>query len=170
MGRIQTRLAVVLLLTSLAVSAQTPSFTKDDIEYTVDLPPAWHDISPLDLHDYDFISGDAPANGYLRLRKKLVATDATPADLFRDDEEWDLQSLPGYVLCSPPTAKNFEGNLKGAAFAYEYTSGGVPMAGRIYYLQLDSRTFYVLHFTVTADRLNGLASEMDAIARSFHLK
>ncbi len=172
MRRIPISLAVAALLTCFTIGAQTLNFTKDDIEYTVELPsPAWHALSRLDVHDHvDFMYGADSANGYLRLTKKLVAAGVTPADLFRHDEKWELQSLSGYVVCSACTGENFEGNLKGAAFSYEYSSGGRPMAGRIYYLQLDNRTFYALHFTATAGKLNSLCSEMESIARTFRLK
>jgi hypothetical protein len=161
---------MVFLLPSLMVSAQTRSFTKDDIEYIVELPsPAWHAVSRLDVHDHvDFMYGGDSANGYLRLRKQLVGAGTTPADLFRHDEKWELQSLPGYVVCG--AYDNFEGSFKGAAFSYEYTSGGRPMVGRIYYLRLDSRTFYALHYTVARDKVSSLRNEMDSIALSFRLK
>ena len=60
--------------------------------------------------------------------------------------------------------------LSGAVFSYEYVSGGEAMSGRIYYLQLDKRTFYSLRFTVARYKLAGLRGEVDAIARSFQLK
>lgn len=172
MRRNRIGLALILLLPSLTVGAQTRSFTKDDIEYIVELPcPAWHAVSRFDVHDHlDFMYEDGSAKGYLRLRKKFVAAGATAADLFRNDEKWELQSLPGYVACSVCTGEQFEGNLKGVAFSYEYTSGGRPMAGRIYYLQLDNRTFYVLNFTVARDKLTSLRNDLDSIARSFRLK
>jgi hypothetical protein len=172
MRRTQIGLMLVLLLTSLTVCAQTRTFTKDDLEYIVELPsPAWRAVSRLDVHDHvDFIYGDDSAKGYLRLRKKLVDADSTPADLFRHDEKWELQSLPGYVVCSECTGEKLEGYLKGTAFSYEYTSGGRPMAGSIYYLWVDNRTFYALNFTVARDKLSRLHSEMDSIARSFRLK
>lgn len=172
MRKARIGLVVVLALTALSVSAQTRSFTKDEIEYVIELPsPAWQAVSRLDVHDHlDFMYGGDSAKGYLRLRKKFVAAGATSADLFRRDEKWELQSLPGYVVCSPCAGEDFDGNLKGAVFSYEYSSGGRLTAGRIYYLQLDNRTFYALHFTVPADKLSSLRSEMDSIARSFRLK
>jgi len=60
--------------------------------------------------------------------------------------------------------------LSGAVFSYEYTSAGKPMAGRIYYLQVDARTFYVLHFTCGRSKLADVQSQADSIARSFRLK
>jgi hypothetical protein len=44
------------------------------------------------------------------------------------------------------------------------------MDGRIYYFQVDTRTFYLLHFTVRSDRLADLSAQMDSIARSFRWK
>ena len=165
-------LALALLLTAITAGAQTRSFTKNDIEFAVELPsPAWQPVSRFDVHTHvDFVYGADPANGYLQLRKKLVAHGETAADLFLQGEKWELQSLTGYVACSACTGELFVGQLKGAAFSYEYVSGGRPMAGRIYYLQVDSRTFYSLHFTVARERLRSLRSDMDAIARSFQLK
>lgn len=44
------------------------------------------------------------------------------------------------------------------------------MEGRIYYLEVDKRTFYILHFTVASEKLASLLEQMDFIARSFRLK
>jgi hypothetical protein len=44
------------------------------------------------------------------------------------------------------------------------------MAGRVYYLQADGRTVYVLHFTGLRDRLQRIQNQTDSIARSFRLK
>jgi hypothetical protein len=156
----------------MSATAQNQSFTRDGLDYALDLPsPLWRAVSRLDVHEhFEFTYGDDSSNGYLRLRKKRVVVGATPADLFHHDEKWELQSLPGYVACSTCTGENFDGNLQGASFSYEYTSGGRPMAGRIYYLRLDNRTFYALHFTVTADKLSRLRNDMDSIVRSFRLK
>ena len=60
--------------------------------------------------------------------------------------------------------------MNGTAFNYEYTSAGKPMTGRIYYLQADNRTIYVLRFTGLRDRLGRIRNQMDIIARSFRLK
>jgi len=55
-------------------------------------------------------------------------------------------------------------------FSYEFVNQGRNMDGRIYYLRLDSRTFYILHFTVASQKLPSLRDQMDSIARSFRLK
>ena len=74
------------------------------------------------------------------------------------------------MACSECSGENFEGHLSGAVFSYEYASGGRPEVGRIYYLQLDKRTFYSLRFTVARDKLQSVRDQMDFIARSFRLK
>ena len=78
--------------------------------------------------------------------------------------------MPGYVVCSNGTGNEFYGRLRGKVFSYEYVSKGMNMDGRIYYLQLDSRTFYALHFTGGTDKLKSLREQMAFIARSFRLK
>ena len=113
---------------------------------------------------------DDYSNGYLRLRKKVVTPDTTSEDLFSEAEKWELQKLPGYVVCSGGKGTEFSGQLKGTVFSYEFVSQGRNMDGRIYYLRLDSRTFYILHFTVASEKLPSLRDQMDSIARSFRLK
>lgn len=163
---------VLLMASSLAFGFQTRRFTRDDIEYELDLPSStWRAVSRLDVHQHpEFVKGTDRTNGYLRLRKILVNQPTTAAELFANDEKWELQRLPGYVVCSECDGVNFEGKLSGAVFAYEYVAGGKVMYGRIYYLQVDKRTFYSLRFTVARDKLNAIRDEMDSIARSFRLK
>jgi hypothetical protein len=162
----------LLLASSLAFAVQIRRFTKPDVEYELELPsPAWQVNSRLDVHDHlEFVNGNDVLNGYLRLRKITVTHPTTAAELFKHDEEWELRRLPGYVICSQCDGIAFNGQLSGTVFSYEYVSGGRTMYGRIYYLQVDSRTFYSLRFTVARDKLNGIQEQMDFIARSFHLK
>lgn len=162
----------LLLASSLAFAVQTRRFTKPDVEYELELPsPAWQVNSRLDVHEHlEFVNGNDVLNGYLRLRKIAVVQPTTAAELFRRDEEWELRRLSGYVVCSECKGISFNGQLSGAAFSYEYVSGGKTMYGRIYYLEIDSRTFYSLRFTVARDKLQGMQEQMDFIARSFHLK
>ena len=157
---------------SMTAIAQTQPFTRDGLDYTLNLPsPSWRAVSRFDVHDhFEFINGDNYSNGYLRLRKKVIAPGTSPEDLFRHDEKWELQFLPGYVACSDGRGTEFDGHLRAAAFSYEYINTGRNMDGRIYYLQLDNRTFYALHFTVASDKLQNLRDQMDSIARSFRLK
>ena len=118
----------------------------------------------------EFVNGNNEVNGYLQLTKILVNSDTTAANLFQADEKWNLQRLPGYVVCSNCNGEAFSGYLSGAAFSYEYISGGRTMAGRVYYLQLDKRTFYALRFTLARDKLQSIRRQMDSIAQSFRLK
>ena len=172
--RVQKTICIlVLLVTSSVVGAgQTRQFTRDGIEYVLEFPsPAWQDISRLDVHDHvDFINGNDPTNGYLGVRKIFVDQPTTTTDLFSAQEKWELQRLPGYVICSECEGVKFEGRLSGAMFSYEYVAAGRTMYGRIYYLQVDQRTFYSLRFTVARDKLQAVRDQMDAIARSFRLK
>lgn len=165
-------LVLVLVTSSLAFSFQTRLFTRDDIEYELELPSSsWRAVSRLDVHDHlEFVNGNDTANGYLRLRKVFVAQPSTPSELFSQEEQWELQRLPGYVVCSECKGQDFQGKLRGGVFSYEYVDSGRTMCGRVYYLQLDKRTFYSLRFTVVRDKLAELRREMDAIAQSFQLK
>ena len=101
---------------------------------------------------------------------QVVTADTTSEDLFREADRWELQKLPGYVVCSGGKGTEFSGQLKGTVFSYECVNQGKNMDGRIYYLRLDSHTFYILHFTVASEKLPSLRDPMDSIARSFRLK
>jgi hypothetical protein len=165
-------LMLPFLLSTISASAQTTTFTKDGLEYVLEFPsPLWQAVSRVDVHEhFEFTNGADQKNGHLRLRKLFVPAASTPRDLFLKDEKWQLQFLPGYIVCNDCEGEKFNGHLNGAAFSYEYVTSGRPMAGRIYYLQLNSRTFYSLHFTVTSDKLASLRSQMDFIAESFRVK
>lgn len=165
-----TLLALFVLGTSAA--AQNKTFTRAGLEYVLDLPsPQWRAVARVDVHKhFEFINGNDYSNGYLRLRKKLVAPGTGTENILAEDEKWELRKLPGYVACSSGKGTDFTGHLRGTFFSYEYVDGGSAMDGRIYYLQVDNRTFYVLHFTVASQKLHGLREQMDSIARSFRLK
>ena len=167
---LRTRTIMFLLLAcSVAFAVQTRRFTRDDIEYELELPsPAWQVNSRFDVHSHlEFVNGNDPSNGYLRLRKIAVAQPTTTSELFSQDEKWELQRLPGYVVCE---GASFKGQLSGEVFSFEYVSGGKPMYGRIYYVEVDRRTFYSLRFTVEHDKLEQIRKQMDFIARSFRMK
>ena len=74
------------------------------------------------------------------------------------------------MVCSGGKGTEFNGQLKGTVFSYEFVNQGRNMDGRIYFLRLDSRTFYILYFTVASEKLPSLRDQMDSIARSFRLK
>jgi hypothetical protein len=157
-----------LLVLHQTADAQATIFESEGVEFRLELPsPAWRAVRRVDVHDhYDFINGEDRGDGYLRIRRSLVEAGTTLKDLhFRDES--DLKLLPGYVACGTCEGKPFSGALSGAVFSYEYTSGGRPVAGRIYYLQVDARSYYILHFTCERKKLAGAVPEADSIARSF---
>lgn len=161
-----------LLALTIPASAQTQSFSREGIEFVLDFPsPSWRAVSRVDVHEHvEFINGTDTRDGYLRLRKKLVAPGTNTAALFAEDEMLDLSRLPGYVVCSGGKGTEFGGHLKGTWYSYEFVKDGTNMDGRLYYLQVDNRTFYVLHFTVASQKLDRLRPEVDFIAHSFRLK
>ena len=161
-----------MITLTMSGSAQTQTFTRQHLDYTLELPsPLWRAGSRVDVHEhFEFINGEDYSNGHLRLRKKLVAPNTAAEVIFRDDEKWELTRLPGYIVCSNGKGTNVSGHLSGTMFSYEYVHKGMNMDGRIYYLQTNNRTFYVLHFTVASDKLQGLQDQMSSIARSFRLK
>lgn len=161
-----------LIVPALTASAQTQSFSRDGVAFEMDFPSAsWRAVTRPDVHEHvEFINGTDTHDGYLRLRKKLVAPGTNTATLFAEDEKWELSRLPGYVVCTGGKGTELSGKLNGAWYSYEFVKDGTNMDGRLYYLQVDNRTFYVLHFTVASEKLARLRPEMDFIARSFHLK
>ena len=161
-------LLLILSLFSSVVIAQQRTFTGERIEYALELPsPAWRVVSRLDVHDHaDFVYGEM-TDGYLHVSKNVVGAGTTVEDLISRDEAQRLQLLPGYVKCKEAP---FTGNLSGRILFYEYTSGGQQMSGRIYYLQVDNRTIYKLHFTVASDKLQPVEDQVEMIARSFRIK
>jgi hypothetical protein len=161
-----------LIAFGIGATAQNQTFTRDGLDYALELPsPLWRAVSRLDVHEhFEFINGADNSNGYLRLRKKVVAPGTLAEDIFRADEKWELKRLPGFIVCSNGKGADFNGHLKGTVFSYEYVNKGINTDGRIYYLQLDNRTFYALYFTVASEKLQPLRDQMDSIARSFRLK
>jgi hypothetical protein len=170
MRRLITLAALALVFAAPAARAQGgQTYTNEKIDYALDLPNAtWRAVPRADsVHEHvDFIYGDR-SDGLLRVRKEVVEEATTPSDLARRDQDNKLRFLSGYV---EGKQDNFPGRLKGIASSYEYTGGGKPMVGVIYYLQADPRTIYVLHFTGAKDTLLRLRSQTDAIARSFKVK
>lgn len=161
-----------LIVPTLTASAQTQSFSREGVEFQMEFPsPSWRAVARVDVHEhFEFINGTDTRDGYLRLRKKLVAPGTNAATLFAEDEKWELRRVLGYVVCSGGKGTEFSGKLKGTWYSYEFIKDGTNMDGRLYYLQADNRTFYVLHFTVASEKLARLIPEMDFIARSFQLK
>jgi hypothetical protein len=161
--------AACLLALTTAARAQTQTFEDPHAPYTLELPsPTWRVITRPDGERalVEMVYGDR-SDGYLRIRKEVVDEGVTPSELSHRDHDLKLRFLPGYV---EGKEENFLGRLKGVTSSYEFTGGGKPMIGRIYYLQADSRTIYVLHFTGARDKLRIIRNQTDAMARSFQLK
>lgn len=161
-------LASMLALASAVATAQQ-TFTSDKSDYTLELPSERWRVTqePDSLHEHaEFIYGDRN-DGYLKIRKEVVEAGTTASDISRRDQDQKLRFQTGYV---EGKEEKFAGRLNGVTLAYEYTAGGKAMAGRIYYLQADTRTIYVLRFTGLRDRLSLIRNQTDSIARSFRLK
>jgi hypothetical protein len=170
MRRLTIFLAFAFLFTFVSTAALAQqTFTSDKIDYTLELPgERWRVTQePDSLHEHaEFIYGDRN-DGYLRIRKEVVEAGTSASDLARRDQEQKLRFQTGYV---EGKEDKFAGRLNGVTYAYEYTAGGKAMAGRIYYLQADNRTIYVLRFTGLRDKLQFIRNQTDSISRSFRLK
>jgi hypothetical protein len=161
----------VIALAAFASSlmAQSQVFTTDNLEYSLELPsPTWRVMSGRDaVHEHpEFLNGDR-LSGYLKVRKEAVDANTTMSDLARRDLDQKLRYLPGFV---EGKEEKFNGRLDGVTVSYEFTQTGKPMMGRIYFLQSDARTAYVLYFTGLRDSIARIRNQTDAIARSFKLK
>ncbi|MFN2452681.1 MAG: hypothetical protein ABR577_00490 [Pyrinomonadaceae bacterium] len=166
---IQTILALMVSGVIVNVCGQARPFTSDGVEYALELPGAtWRVVAePDSVHQHaEFVYGDRN-DGYLRVRKEVVDAGASVSDVARRESDQKLRFLPGYV---EGREENFAGRLSGIVTSYEYTSGGKPMVGRIYYLRADNRTVYALRFTGLRGKLAQIRNQTDAIARSFRLK
>ncbi len=153
----------------ITVYAQARDFTSEGVEYTLELPgAAWRTVTePDSAHQHaEFVYGDRN-DGFLRVRKEVVEANQSVSDLARRESDQKLRFLRGYVDGREET---FAGRLNGIIVSYEFTSGGKPMLGRIYYLRADNRTIYSLRFTGAKDKLTLIRNQTDSIARSFRLK
>jgi hypothetical protein len=160
-------LALVALSASASLAQENLSHETD--EYALDLPTEdWRAVQRPDSsrRHTEFVNGDR-LDGYLRVRREVVEGSTSLSEYARSEADTKLRYLPGFVGGKDD---NFTGRLRGVVSTYEYTSGGKPMAGRVYYLQADGRTVYVLHFTGMRDKLQRIQNQTDAIARSFRLK
>lgn len=159
----------VALFAFAAASAQE-SYTSENGGYSVELPTqTWKAVPRTDgMHEHtEFVNGDR-MDGYLRIRKEAVDGGTSLSDFARSQQDTKLRFLPGFVATGKE--ERFAGRLNGIVTEYEYTMAGKPMAGRVYYLQADARTVYVLHFQGSRDKLQRIQNQTDAIARSFRLK
>lgn len=62
-----------IIALGISATAQVQTFTRDGLEYTLDLPStSWRPVSRVDVHDhFEFLNGDNPGNGNLRIRKNV---------------------------------------------------------------------------------------------------
>lgn len=151
---------------------QMQTFARNDVEYSFELPSATWRAVPRSSgggsadQQAEFIYGDR-SDAYLRVRKEVVEETMTASALARRDQDQKLRFTGGFV---EGKEERFAGRLNGVVASYEYTSAKKPMLGRVYYLQADKRTVYVLHFTGARDKLSRIRNQTDVIARSFQLK
>lgn len=159
--------AVIIVSCSLAVAQE--SFSNDNVPYSLELPsPTWRAISEPDaVHEHlEFVYGDR-LEGFLQIRKEMIDSGMTAADVARRDRDQKFRFFPGFV---EGKEEKFAGRLNGVIATYEYVKTGKTMMGRVYYLQADSRTVYALRFTGLRDKLARIRNQTDLIARSFKLK
>jgi hypothetical protein len=160
---------LALALSSFTALAQTETFTDANVDYTFELPSqTWRIIErpSADRSLAGFIYGDR-MDGYLQIRREVVDAGVTPQQFAQRESDQRLRFLPGFI---EGKEEPFAGRMNGVAFNYEFTYSGKPMTGRIYYMQADNRTIYVLRFTGLRDRLGRIRNQMDIIARTFRLK
>ncbi|MDT4967363.1 MAG: hypothetical protein QOJ64_2100 [Acidobacteriota bacterium] len=169
MRRLTFFAAVVSIALVSATALAQETYVSANGEYTLELPSDKWKVTqePDSLHEHaEFVYGDRN-DGFLRIRKEVVDPATTAADVARRDQDQKLRFQTGYM---EGKEEKFVGRLSGVTFSYEYTAGGKPMAGRLYYLQADNRTIYALRFTGLRDRLELIRNQTDRLARSFQLK
>ncbi|MBV8858075.1 MAG: hypothetical protein JOZ02_14180 [Acidobacteria bacterium] len=167
--KLYTCALALLALGALTASAQEQPYTSETDEYSVELPSeVWKAVPrPDSEHEHtEFVNG-VRADGYLRVRREVVEGNSDLKEYARAEADTKLRFQPGFVAGKD---ERFTGRLSGVVLNYEYTQAGRPMAGRVYYLQADGRTLYVLHFTGLRDKLQRIQNQTDAIARSFRVK
>ena len=159
----------LLAFGAAAAPAQEQPYTSETDEYSLELPSeVWKAVPrPDSEHRHvEFVNGIRP-DGYLLVRRDVVEGSANLKEYAHAEADTKLRYQPGFVIGKD---ERFAGRLSGVVLNYEYTRAGKPMAGRVYYLQADGRTVYVLHFTGLRDKLQRIQNQTDAIARSFRLK
>lgn len=168
---------LLMMLLAITLSAQQDAprdrsgrqqFSDKNADYTLDLPSsAWRLLSRQDgvRQGAEFVYTDR-LDGYLRVKKEPIEADSTLSDVVaRNKEQYRFKS--GFI---DGKQENFAGRLSGLVTTYEYTDAGKPMLGLVYYLKANDRTAYVLHFTGLRDKLKGIRSQTDSIARSLTTK
>ncbi len=67
----------------------------------------------------------------MRVRREVVEGGTKLQEYARAEADTKLRYQPGFVAGKD---ERFTGRLSGVVLNYEYTHGGKPMAGRVYYL------------------------------------
>ena len=165
------RCLILLILCAFgAVSAPAQTtFSSVKVDYTFTLPSdLWKIVQEPDelQKQAEFIYGDR-LDGYLKIRKESVESGTTAAALLMTEKDNKLSFLNGYIAVKE---ERFDGQLDGLTFSYEYTQSGKKMAGRIYALQADKLTFYLLRFTGLQNKFVTIRNQTDSIARTFEIK
>ena len=169
MKHVKAIFALLFIAGVIAIVNGQQVFTSDKTDYILELPTdQWRSISEADAeHEHvEFVNRDR-LEGHLRIRKEAVDAGTSVSDLARRDLDQKLRFFPGFV---EGKEESFSGRLSGITISYEFVKTGKPMMGRIYYLQADNRTIYVLRFTGLKDKLARIRNQTDLIARSFKLK
>ena len=162
-------LMLMVITVSYSLAGAQETFTNDNLPYSIELPSgAWRAISEPDAaHEHlEFVNGDR-LDGFLQIRKEMIESGQTAADVARRDRDQKFRFFPGFLEVKE---EKFTGRLNGVVATYEYVKTGKTMMGRVYYLQADSRTIYALRFTGLRDKLARIRNQTDVIARSFKLK
>lgn len=162
-------LLVLCAAAPVARAQEGETFSDGNVDFTFELPsPAWRlTARPDSLRaTVEYVNGDR-SDGYLRVRKEPAERSVTAEDLARQERDQKLRYRPGYV---EGKQERFAGRLSGTVVNYEFTSGGKPMTGRVYYLQAPDGSIYTLHFTGARDKLTGIRNQTDQIARSLRQK
>jgi hypothetical protein len=169
MRKLKLSLIATLIAVSYSLAGAQETFTNENLPYSLELPSgAWRAISEPDAaHEHlEFVNGDR-LEGFLQIRKEMVDSGMTAADVARRDRDQKFRFFPGFLEVKE---EKFSGRLNGVVATYEYVKTGKTMLGRVYYLQADSRTVYALRFTGLRDKLARIRNQTDLIARSFKLK
>lgn len=159
--------AVVCVLASIPVFAQTETFSDPNVDYSFEIPDArWKmTVKPSATSpNVEFVYVDRN-DGHLEVRKVAVKKDAILSDIIREEEQ-SLQFLPSFVAGKEEI---FRGKLTGTVFNFEFVRAGRPMSGRFYFLKFGDKV-YVLRFTGYRDKLRGIRNFTDSIGRTFSVR
>ena len=150
------------------IFAQNGAFSDPNVDYSFALPDAaWKMIvkPSVTSPNVEYVFNDR-RDGHLEVRKISVAKNAFMSDIIRDEES-KLQFQPGFVAGKE---ENFNGNLRGNIFNYEFVRAGRNMSGRFYFLRANETTVYVLRFTAEREQLKTIRNQTDSIARTFAVR